>query len=325
VFVAAASAVETLKIATVSPDGTAWMVRMRAAAEVVARRTGNRVIVKFYPGGVMGSDDSVLRKIRVGQLQGGAITGGSLGAIDPESQVYGLPLLFQSRDEVNYVRERMDAEILQGVEKKGFVCFGFADGGFAYVMSASPVRGVDDLRGRKVWTPPNDEISRSVFETAGLSPVALPLSDVLTGLQTGLIDTVGASPVGAIALQWYTKMKYLTDAPLFYLYGTVVVDKKAFARLAPADQAATREEFGKALAELDRQGRLDDARAREALVRQGIEIVKVSPEKLAQWQDIARQARERLAKQGIYSPRLLTTLQSHLETFRRSGSRAARP
>jgi TRAP-type C4-dicarboxylate transport system substrate-binding protein len=317
-------AAQTFKIATVSPDGTTWMLKMRAAAEEIAARTQDRVAFKFYPGGVMGSDDAVLRKIRIGQLHGGAVTGGTLGSINPDAQAYGLPLLFHSLEEVDYVRARMDADIARSVEKKGFVALGLAEGGFAYVMSSSPIRGTDDLRGRKVWSPPSDDISRALFESAGLAPVVLPLSDVLTGLQTGMIDTVGASPIGAIALQWHTRTRYLTDAPMFYLFGTVIVDRKVFERLSPADQKTVREVFGKALAEIDRQNRLDNVRAREALVRQGIEILSVPPEKFAHWQEVARSARERLARLGLYTPSVLSALQTHLDTFRRQQGRGAR-
>jgi TRAP-type C4-dicarboxylate transport system substrate-binding protein len=139
----------------------------------------------------------------------------------------------------------------------------------------------------------------------------------MTGLQTGMIDTVAVSPVGAIALQWYVRLKYVTDTPLLYTYGTMIIERRAFDKLAPADQAAVRELMGKAFQDIDRQNRADQTGAREALRRQGIEFVAVAPDKLAQWQDAARQARERLAASGVYSRQMWDTLQSHLTEFRR--------
>jgi TRAP-type C4-dicarboxylate transport system substrate-binding protein len=315
---ATGAAATTFKIATVSPDGTQWMTRIRAAADEVANRTDKRVQFRFYPGGVMGTDDAVLRKIRAGQLQGGMLAGGSLDAIYADSQIYSLPLVFRSFDEVDYVRARMDSIIQQGLERNGFVSFGLADGGFAHVFASQPVRGIDDVRGRKVWLPPNDPIARAVFDVVGLSPVTLPLSDVMTGLQTGMIDTLAVSPVGAVALQWYTKLKYATDTPLLYTYGTMIIERRAFEKLAPADQAVVREVMGKAFKDIDRQNRADQAGAREALRRQGVEFVAVAPDKLAQWQEAARQARERLAASGVYSKQMWDTLQGHLDEFRRA-------
>jgi TRAP-type C4-dicarboxylate transport system substrate-binding protein len=186
------------------------------------------------------------------------------------------------------------------------------------------VRSIDDVRGRKIWLPPNNPIARAVFDVVGLSPVTLPLSDVMTGLQTGMIDTLAVSAVGAVALQWHTRLKYVTDTPLLYTYGTLIVERRAFDKLAPADQAVVREVMGKALQDIDRQNRADQSGAREALRRQGIEFVAVAPDKLAQWQEAARQARERLAAGGVYSKQMWDTLQGHLDEFRRARARARR-
>lgn len=178
----------TLKIATTSPEGTSWMVKMRAGAKKIATLTNNRVKFKFYPGGVMGNDQSVLRKIRIGQLHGGAVTNGSFSKLYPDAQLYGLPFLFNSAEEVNYIREKMDNDFIKGLDKKGYVTFGFAEGGFAYLMSNKPLRNVDDLQQQKVWIPAGDIIGKTVFETAEVSPIPLPIADVMTSLQTGLID-----------------------------------------------------------------------------------------------------------------------------------------
>jgi TRAP-type C4-dicarboxylate transport system substrate-binding protein len=312
----------TLKIATLSPDGTSWMVRMRAAAETIAKRTDGRVQFKFYPGGVMGSDDAVLRKIRAGQLQGGMLSTGGLDGIYRDASVYSLPLLFRSFDEVDYVRARMDAVIAAGLEKNGFVSFGLADGGFVYMFSSAAVRGIDDAKGRKVWVPTNDAVSRVIFDAAGISPVALPLADVMTGLQTGMIDTVPVSPVAAVALQWYTRLKFVTDTPLLYIYGSLIVDRRAFDKLAPADQAVVREIMGQAFKEIDRQNRVDHLGARDALKREGIEFVTVTPEQVAQWEKVADTARERLARAGIFTESVFKILQDHLADYRRKPQRA---
>ena len=217
---------KVIKIATLSPDGTAWMKAMRAGAADIKKQTQGRVIIKFYPGGVMGNDKNVLRKIRIGQLQGGAVTTGSLTSIYPEMDIYGLPYLFSRQQQVDTVRGELDKYLFKGLEKKGFVGFGLAGGGFSYMMSDAVLRNVNDVKKKKVWIPSNSDVGLAVFESADISPVPLPVSDVLTGLQTGLIDTVFASPIGAIALQWHTKIKYIIDHPLTYLSALLVIDKK---------------------------------------------------------------------------------------------------
>ncbi len=142
----------TLKIATVVPEGSAWVKEMRQVGKEIEQKTQGRVRFKFYPGGVMGNDKTVLRKIRAGQLQGGAFTSGALAQIYPDIDLFGLPLVFRSYAEVDYVRARMDEALIAGLERAGFVALAITDGGFAYLMSQRPMRQVSDLSGAKVWT-----------------------------------------------------------------------------------------------------------------------------------------------------------------------------
>nr|MDJ0941654.1 TRAP transporter substrate-binding protein DctP [Woeseiaceae bacterium] len=242
----------TLKIATVTPEGSQWMSDMRASAAEIKERTNGRVQIKYYGGGVMGNDTKVLGRIRIGALQGGAFTPGALASVYPDMNLYGLPLIFESEEEAAYVRERMDKKLLDGLEEAGFVSFGFAAGGFAVVLSNTPVSSLDDLKGKRVWVPEGDDVSYASMQALNLSPVTLPLTDVLTGLQTGLIDIVAISPIGALVLQWHTKVKYMTELPLSYTLGFMAVDKKAFSKLTTNDQNIVREVMERTYRNFDR-------------------------------------------------------------------------
>jgi TRAP-type C4-dicarboxylate transport system substrate-binding protein len=316
--VAAPSAsAKTLKIATMSPDGTSWMKEMRKGAQEIRKQTQGRVRIKFYPGGVMGSDKSTLRKIRIGQLHGTALMGSGLAMIYSNAHIYGLPLTFHSYEEADYVRERLDPLVMAELEEQGFVGFGIAEAGFSYLMSNQPVRSIEDLRRQKMWIPEGDRVSHVAMETMGVAAVPLPLSDVLTGLQTGLIDAAAGSPIGHIAFQWYTRTRFFTDTPLLYIYGILVISRQEFATLSPPDQATIREIMGDVFHRLNRQTRLDNARARKALQRQGITFVDLPPEDLRQWRQAAGEAVRRLSRDGVVSPVLLETLNRHLREYRR--------
>ncbi len=272
-----------IKVATIAPDGSSWMREMRAGAEEIRDLTDGRTTIKFYPGGVMGNESQVLRKIRIGQLHGGAFTAGGIGERYAGFNLYGIPLLFQSLDEVDYVRARLDTKLQAGLADAGFISFGFIEGGFAQLMANEPIGRVEDMRRRKVWSPEGDPIGFRVLEAMSLSPVVLPPTDVLTGLQTGLLDVVAASPVVALVLQWHTKVKYVTDLPVSYALGIFAVDSRVFNRLSSADQEVVRTVMGAVMTSLDGQARQDDLQARAVLVQSGLEFVHVDPEHIPGW------------------------------------------
>lgn len=317
-----AGAVE-LKIASVAPDGSHWMQQMREGAERIRERTNGRVTLKFYPGGVMGNDAQVLRKVRIGQLQGGAFTAGGLGERYSSLNLYGIPLLFRSLDEVDFVRGRLDAKLIEGLERAGFVSFGFIEGGFANLLSNEPVSSVDDIRRKKVWVPDGDQISFLAMQALGLSPVVLPLTDVLTGLQTGLIEIAFASPVAALVLQWHTKVKYITDLPISYSMGIVAIQREAFMRLEPADQEVVREVMTGVATGLDRAARADNERANRVLLESGIQPVDVNSADVAEWRRTIEGIYPQLRRRPDIDTRMLDELLALLADYRAGGSRAA--
>ncbi|HAO20237.1 MAG TPA: C4-dicarboxylate ABC transporter [Desulfobacteraceae bacterium] len=311
-----AHAATTIKIATLSPDGSMWMEKMRKGADAVAQKTEHRVEIRFYTGGVMGDDKSVIRKIHIGQLHGGAVISGSMTQFYPDNQIYAMPLKFRSLEEVDYIRKNMDKFIAEGLEKSGFMTFGLAEGGFAYLMSKEPVKNIEELRKRKVWIPDDDSAIFEAVKAFGINPIPLSIADVRAGLQTGLIDTVATSPVGAIALQWHTQVKYLLDMPFLYLYALLAVDKKAYQKLSPGDQKILSEEMGRAFSEIGAENRKDDEKASEALKKQGIQFLTPTPDDMKEWLKISETVPDRLIKSGKLSPDILKTFEGHLNDFR---------
>jgi TRAP-type C4-dicarboxylate transport system substrate-binding protein len=316
VGLAAPSLANELKIATLSPEGSFWMQKMREGAEEVARQTDNRVRFKFYPGGVMGNDTAVLRKIRIGQLHGGAVTAGSLTGAYADIRVYSLPLVFKSFQEVDYVRRQMDSLIVAGLEKGGFVSFGLAEGGFAYIMSKAPIHTSDDLRQRKVWMPDNDLTSIETMKAFGIQSIPLPFVDVRAGLQTGLVDTVTISPYAAIVLQWHTQLRYITDLPLVYVFGLLAIDQGAFAKIAAEDQQITHTVMGRVFTDIDRQNREENMKALEILNKHGLQMVKPTDDTQKDWSAIASAVISDLIKAGGLTRDMLKILENQLNDYR---------
>ena len=314
----------TLKIATVTPEGSQWMKDMRASAKEIKERTGGRVQIKYYGGGVMGNDTKVLGKIRIGALQGGAFTPSALSNQYPNLNIYGMPLVFDSEEQAAYVRATLDSRLQAGLEEAGFISFGFAAGGFAIIMSNTPVRTLADLKGKRVWVPEGDDISYASMEAMSLAPVTLPLTDVLTGLQTGLIDIVAMSPIGALVLQWHTKIKYVTEIPLAYTLGFMAVDKKAFSKLSEEDQQIVRDVMERTYENFDRANLDDNANAREALLNSGIESVDFDEQEVADIRDLLLASNRRMGEQGKFDLDIYDEMLRLAEEYRNGTEAAAR-
>ena len=306
----------TLKIATLSPEGSAWMELLRAGGDEVAERTGGRVQFKFYPGGVMGDDKAVLRKIRLGQLHGAVLTSSGLVQTYNDIQLYGLPLLFESYEEVDAVRAELDQLLIDGLRAEGFTSFGFAEVGFARAMSKVPVTSVAEVQTQKVWTPDGDPGSARALESFGVTPIPLSIADVLGGLQTGLINGVAVPPVAAIALQWHTQLDYVMDLPLLYVYGMLAVANRPFDRLSEADQAVVSEVMAGVVDQVNARARADDANALQALYGQGLERTVPDDEELAEWRAYAARANREMVEDGLVSGELLERLLALVEAHR---------
>lgn len=312
-----------LKIATVTPEGSQWMQDMRAGAKEIKERTNGRVQIKYYGGGIMGNDSKVLGKIRIGSLHGGAFTPVALQALYPEINLYGLLMMFESEEEATHVRERLDKRMQEGLEEAGFVSFGFAAGGFAIVMSNTPVRSLADLKGKRVWAPEGDKVIYASMEALSLSPVTLSLTDVLTGLQTGLIDIVAVPPNAALILQWHTKVKYITDMPLVYTLGFMAVEKKAFYKLSHEDQTIVRDVMTRIYDKFDKVNLVDNKDAKEALVKTGIQIVFPDEEEIARIRNVMHDSNRSLGEKGMFSIELYEEMLLHIKEYRDGNSAAA--
>ena len=316
---------QTLRIATVTPENSQWMKDMRASAAEIKERTDGRVKIKYYGGGAMGNDKQVLAKIRLGSLAGGAFTPLALASRYPDLNLYGLPLVFNSEEEAAYVRDQLDARLEKGLEDKGFVNFGFAGGGFAVLMSNSPITSLADMKGKRVWVPEGDNISYASMEALSLAPVTLPVTDVLTGLQTGLIDVVAMSPIGALVLQWHTKIKYVSELPLAYTLGFMAVDQKAFAKLSAADQDVVNEVMRATYENFNVKNLEDNRAARDSLLstKTGIKTIEFDLAEFEEVRSVLLASNRELAKKGEFSLELYDEMMEHIADYRNQGGQAA--
>jgi TRAP-type C4-dicarboxylate transport system substrate-binding protein len=308
-----------LKIATISPEGTSYINALHKASSDIEKATEGRIKFRIYPGGVMGNDAVALRKMRAGQIHGSTFTAGGMSAsVDSNYQIMSLPLLFRDYRDVDAVRAKIEPALTRELDEKGYVSMGVVEAGFVYMMSDKPIRGVADLKSRKVWIPEGDPVSNTIFKIAGVPPIPLPLPDVLTGLQTGLIDTVSGSPVGAVVLQWFTKVKYLTTTPLLYSYGTFAFTKEAWEKIPEKDRSVVREALTRQLKQVDGETRKDNEAALETLKKQGIVFVQMDEKTYPEMQDIADRAIDDLMKQNLFNPAMVAEIRAAIQAVRQA-------
>jgi TRAP-type C4-dicarboxylate transport system substrate-binding protein len=309
-----------IKIATIAPEGSTWMRIMDQLDTDIRAQTGGEVGLRFYPGGIQGDESVVLRKIRAGQLQGGGFTGTGLGEIASGLRVMEIPFVYQSVDEVHAVRDRLAPEFEKMLNDAGFQLLGWSDVGFVYLFSKSPIAGVDDLRRSKMWLWEGDPLAKTLLQTAGVSPIPLPITDVVTALQTGMVDAVYTSPLACISLQWYARVSSMTDFPVTHAMGAVVVSRQTWDTITPASQGVVRNLAGKYFAQLDVETAKEDQQSIQVMQQKGIKLVGLNDADRTQFEAIGRTVREKLVG-VLYTQELLNETLQTLDGIRNaSGS-----
>ncbi len=315
-FISPANGMEknvVIKLGTLAPEGSSWMKTFTTLNTEVMRKTENKVQFRIYPGGVLGDEMDMLRKLKIGQ-----ITAAGLSTLFKEMDVLQVPFLFQTYEEVDTVLKKMDSFFRKGFEDNGYVFLGWSEAGFVYLMSTLPIASVGDLRKAKVWVWEESPMAKAIFDEAGVKAIPLTVPDVLVGLQTGLVEVVYAPPTGAISLQWFTKVKYFTDVPLLYLAGAVVIKKDIFKQLPQTTQNFILESFHQHLIPLKTVTRNENRDAIRVMTKQGVKIVSPSKDQIDEYKRLSNKAMGHISGQ-TFSKKVLEEITSLLERERRGG------
>ena len=310
------SAETIIKFATLAPEGSTWMKIMQEWNKELSGKTLGRLKFRFYSGGISGDEKDVVKKIRLGQLHAGGLTGVGLGEIAPEARILDAPFLFRNTEEVDHIYKTFAREFQGAFEKKGYVLLGWAEVGFVYFFTNAPVKNLDGLKGIKMWMWEGDPIAEATFKTIGVSPIPLSIVDVMTSLQTGLVNGVYSSPLAILALQWFTKTKYMCDFQLANAEGAVVISKSFFDRL-PKDQQDLLLKTGKKyLSRLTALSREENKSAVETLKKNGIAVTSLgSAEEIARTEALGAKARRMIAGR-LYSGEFLNRVEKAVSDFR---------
>lgn len=304
-----------IKFAMLAPEGSTWHQVMRLWGQELSQKTNGRIKLKIYAGGVLGDEEDVIRKMRIGQVHAAGFTGLGLGIINPAVRVLELPMLLSSYDEADAVTKQIQPRFDAGFEAKGFVLLGWAETGFVNIFSNTPIASRKDMDGKKMWAWKGDPLVETMYREFKLVPIPLPLTDVLTSLQTRLIDAVYAPPLGAIALQWFTQTKYITDLKIADSTGGILMTKKSFAAIPAADREillSTARKYSRILVE---RTRTDNEKSYKVLSDAGIKTVSVPPDEAERISATSRAVWGALVGK-LYSKELLEEVISTVDKYR---------
>jgi TRAP-type C4-dicarboxylate transport system substrate-binding protein len=309
----------TLKFATVAPEGSTWMNVMREYDAAIRKESDGRMGFKIYAGAVQGDEKAVLKKIRIGQIHAGGFTGVAMGEIAPMVRILDTPFLVRSSAEADYLYTTFNQDFERAFTDGGYVLLGWAEVGFVHVFTNAMITKPEDLKSLKMWVWEGDPVAETAFSVLGLRPIPLSLENVLTSLQTGLVNAFYISPYAAIALQWYTRAKYIVDVPLTCAAGSVLISRKQFDPLPKDLQDILLMNGKKYMAKLTELSRRDNAKAMDEFKKQGMTFIKASEKDVQYYMNAGNEARKELVGKN-YSQEFLTRVETALATYRKTNS-----
>jgi TRAP-type C4-dicarboxylate transport system substrate-binding protein len=278
-----------LRLATLAPSGSPWMEVLDKAAAEIKEKTGSRIRLKYFEGGQQGDERDFVRKIKLGQLDGAAVTAVGLAMIDESIRVLELPMMFQSVEELDYVADKLWPYFQKKFEKKGFKLQDRGEVGWIYFLSKAKVEKMTDLRGLKLWLWGDDQLVSAVYKKLGLNGVPLGVPEVDGNLTSGKIDACYGSPLAAVALQWYSKIKFMTSMPMSFAIGATVVSLDGYKKLSPEDAKAIEDISRANSKKLRKVIRKANEDAKGTMSRKGVTVVQTP---IAMVDEFSKQANE---------------------------------
>jgi TRAP-type C4-dicarboxylate transport system substrate-binding protein len=307
-----------IKLATLAPKGTSFHHVLLAMGEQWRQAPGGGVALAVYTDGTMGGEADMVRRMRVGQIQAALLTVTGLAEIDDSvTALQNMPMMFRSLDEVAFVREKLRGGLEQRFKEKGFIVLFWGDAGWVHFFSQKRAVLPDDYKKMKMFALVGDTKTNDLWKAAGYQPVPLEINDILTGLQTGLIDTVCSTPSYALSGQFYTVVPHMLTLRWAPLVGGAVMTKKAWDQLAPQPQQAMRKAAAEAGVKMQARLRDENAESIEAMKKRGLIVHTVTPEIEEAWRRAAENVYPKI-RGSVVPAQMFDEVQELLRQYRSS-------
>lgn len=282
-----------VKLATLAPKESSWDLILEDMGKAWRQASGGTVELKIYAG-TLGDESDIMRRIRIGQLDAGAVTSMGLSAVNNAALAMSIPMAMESNEELDYVRARITPWLEKGLNEKGYVVLNWGDAGWVRFFTKGPVRTPDDLRKFKIFVWASGNPLDDLWKDNGFQAVPLAATDILPSLQTGMVTALPTTPLALLANQWFPFAKNMTDLRWAPLTGATVISASSWNKI-PADLRPKLLDIAR-----DTGVRLhDDIRRMEleaidAMVKRGVKVISLTPAERRAWLDLAVEVYPRL-------------------------------
>lgn len=276
-----------IRMGTLVPKNSRWSEILEAMGEEWKKASGGKIEVKLYAGGEQGDEPEMLQKMGIKKLQAGLISGVGLSGITPSVSALQIPMMLDSYDQLDFVRDRIAPRIEKDLALRGFVVLNWGDAGWVHFFTKQPALHPDDIRKMKLCVLQGDNNTFQLFRVNGFHPISLAATDILTGLETGLVDAFQSPPLLAMSNQWFGGAKNMLDVNFVQLVGATVISKPAWDEIPPAVQKQMLESARTAGVAFRQEIRKAEVDSVPLMQQFGLNVVHADDKALAEWQQLA--------------------------------------
>jgi len=311
-----------IRLGTLVPKDSRWYEILVKMGEDWKRDSGGKIELKIYPGGEQGDEPEMVEKVRIKKLQAVALSGAGLSGIDADVSGLQIPLMLDSYEELDYVRDHLAQRLEKGMAQRGYIVLNWGDAGWVHFFTKKPAKTPDEIRALRLCVLQGDAGSFAIYQGNGFHPVALAATDIFTGLQTGLVDAIQGPPLFALANQWYVGARYMLDIKFAQLVGATVIAKDVWDKIPPATQKPLMADAQTAGVALRNEIRKSEANAIPLMEQFGLTVVHADANDVAQWHKLAADIYPKL-KGTMVAPDLFNEVVRLRDEFRKSHSAPA--
>ena len=305
-----------VRLASPVPEGHSWHLIQKETAEEWRALSAGRVVVRLYAGGVAGEDPDAVRRMRAGTLDAAILSTVGLAEIDPWVHALGVPLMFASDAEAEYVFERMRPGLEARLEAAGFMVLNWVEGGWAHFFATRPVATPEDLRRLKVFAWAADSEAERTWKAFAFDPLSLPAAEIPAALRDGRLGAVAVPPALAVFAGYHRRAPHMTELRWQWTLGATVIRRATWERV-PADVRGALLEAARRSGRRLRSTGQTASRDVEAMKARGLSVVAVDARSRKLWQQVAESAYSRL-RGTVVPAEAFDEARRQIQAFRRS-------